>query len=302
MLREHLFQKKAPSDPCFRWRGGDVSRLEGLSDGVFAFALTLLVVSLSVPQNFYEVWLTIRDFPAFAMSFAVLIMCWYSHYIFFRRYGLEDFLTMFINMIIMFLVLFYVFPLRFMATLIWRQILGDNRSEMFAVPPDAVIAHLPGSQTFWLVVFYSAGIIGIFGLFLLLKVHAFRLRRVLELDEIEIYLTKAAIWIDTTWILIAIGSIMLAFFSPPFAGLIYCLLGPVQGTIGTVMGTRAERMYEAKYGHKPGSPPETDASSERPAEASTNKPSAKSISAPASTKRTNDKEHENSIKNEKDEE
>jgi hypothetical protein len=34
MIREHLFHKRAPADPMFRWRGGDVSRLEGLSDGV----------------------------------------------------------------------------------------------------------------------------------------------------------------------------------------------------------------------------------------------------------------------------
>jgi len=32
------------ADLAFRWRGGEISRLEGLSDAVFAFAVTLLVV------------------------------------------------------------------------------------------------------------------------------------------------------------------------------------------------------------------------------------------------------------------
>jgi len=54
LIREHLFDKRAPADSMFRWRGGDVSRLEGLSDGVFAVTLTLLVVSLDVPNTFYE--------------------------------------------------------------------------------------------------------------------------------------------------------------------------------------------------------------------------------------------------------
>lgn len=256
MIREHLFNKKAPSDPCFRWRGGDVSRVEGLSDGVFAFALTLLVVSLSVPQNFFEVWITIRDFPAFAMSFAVLIMCWYSNYIFFRRYGLEDFFTMFVNTLILFLVLFYVFPLRFMATLIWRQIIGDDVKSMFALPANAPVASLPGGQTFWLVILYGIGIIGIFGLYLVLKLHALRLRRHLELDRIEIYLTKVAIAADAIWIITAVVSISLSFFSPPLAGLSYCLLGPAQGLLGGICGAKAERMYKNIYGMAPGQVPD----------------------------------------------
>ena len=36
----------------FRWRGNEVSRVEGFTDAVFAFAVTLLVVALEVPQTF----------------------------------------------------------------------------------------------------------------------------------------------------------------------------------------------------------------------------------------------------------
>lgn len=244
MIREHLFNKKAPSDPLFRWRGGDTSRLEGLSDAVFAFALTLLVVSLGVPQNFYEVWLSIRDFPAFAMSFAVLIMCWYSHYIFFRRYGLEDFTTMLINTLILFLVLFYVFPLKFLATFLWRQALGDNLKMLFTVPENPAVAALPGSQMFWLMIFYSLGIIGIFALYLLLKLHALRLKEKLELDEVEIAMTWGSIYYDAVWIGIAFASLCLAFISPPFSGLVFCLMGPIQGFLGFRNGAIAEKILK----------------------------------------------------------
>jgi len=85
MIREHLFHKRAPADPMFRWRGGDLSRPEGLSDGVFAVTLTLLVVSLKVPTTFHELWLTIRDLPVFLVCFAMLMMVWRYHYLFFRR-------------------------------------------------------------------------------------------------------------------------------------------------------------------------------------------------------------------------
>ena len=40
-----------------------MSRLEGLSDAVFALTMTLIVV-VSVPATFGEFWIVIRDLPA----------------------------------------------------------------------------------------------------------------------------------------------------------------------------------------------------------------------------------------------
>jgi uncharacterized membrane protein len=90
----------------FRLRGVDFSRIDAFSDVVFGFALTLLVVSLEVPHTFKELNDSLRGFIPFAICFFLLILIWYSHYKFFRRYGLHDLGTITINALLLFVVLF----------------------------------------------------------------------------------------------------------------------------------------------------------------------------------------------------
>jgi uncharacterized membrane protein len=68
----------------FRLRGTEMNRIEAVSDVVFGFALTLLVVSLEVPRTYADLVNTMRDFPAFALTFALLMVVWARHYYFFR--------------------------------------------------------------------------------------------------------------------------------------------------------------------------------------------------------------------------
>ena len=111
----------------FRFRGHEVRRIEAFSDAVFAFAVTLLIVSLEVPKNFEELMVIVRGFFAFGVSFLLLMMIWYEQNIFFRRYGLDDLWTIVLNCMLIFVVLFYVYPLKFLFTLLFSdQIYGAN--------------------------------------------------------------------------------------------------------------------------------------------------------------------------------
>src|SRR6185295_15468071 len=109
-LRQSLVAKGVGAASGFRWRGTEVSRLEGFTDAGFAFAVTRLVVAM-------------RGFFAFAICFALLFQLWHEHYVFFRRYGIQDAFVVVMTVILIFVVLFYVYPLKFLFTLLTNQLL-----------------------------------------------------------------------------------------------------------------------------------------------------------------------------------
>ena len=126
MFRKAIANKLESDKNDFRLRGHEVRRIEAFSDAVFAFAVTLLIVSLEVPKSFEELMVTMRGFFAFGVSFVLLMMIWYEQNIFFRRYGLDDLTTIVLNCTLIFLVLFYVYPLKFLFTLVFSsQIYGE---------------------------------------------------------------------------------------------------------------------------------------------------------------------------------
>src|SRR6476619_4959914 len=97
MLRKEIAGELQKKNQLFRLRGHEIRRIEAFSDAVFAFAVTLLIVSLEVPKSFEELMVTMRGFFAFGVSFVLLMMVWYEQNIFFRRYGLDDLVTIVLN-------------------------------------------------------------------------------------------------------------------------------------------------------------------------------------------------------------
>jgi len=108
------------------WRSHEVNRIEALSDAVFALAITLLIVALEVPETFAELWTKMRGLPACALSFAMLFHLWHSQHLFFRRYGLQDAFTTVLNGALLFLVLFYMYPLKFLCALLVSEFTGGG--------------------------------------------------------------------------------------------------------------------------------------------------------------------------------
>jgi uncharacterized membrane protein len=97
----------------FLERGADVTRLEAFVDAAFAFALTMLAISVgTVPHGMAELLEALRGTPAFAASFAQIAWFWYAHVTWSRRYGLDDAPSTVLSLLLVFLVMIYVYPLK----------------------------------------------------------------------------------------------------------------------------------------------------------------------------------------------
>ncbi len=99
----------------FRLHGAAMTRIETFPDAAFAFALTLLVVSLDIPTSYGELAGAPRGVPAFALSAVLRMVFWSGHHTWSRRYGLDDTLTIVLSCLLVFTVLVYIYPLKFMS-------------------------------------------------------------------------------------------------------------------------------------------------------------------------------------------
>jgi hypothetical protein len=165
----------------FEWRGREVSRLEGLSDAVFGFAITLLVVSLEVPQSVAELLHAMRGFVGFALSFALLFRLWGYQYRFFRRYGLEDPTTIRLNGVLLFVVLFFVYPLKFMTQTLTDFFFSGGAATL---RPGVLTRALAGGGYDLLLMFYG-GFGTVFLVLGLMYLHAYRMRDQIGLNALE---------------------------------------------------------------------------------------------------------------------
>lgn len=259
MIREKLIAKSIGDNKKFRWRSHEISRIEGLSDAVFAFAVTLLVVSLEVPRTFGELMYAMRGFGAFAISFTLLFIVWFNQYKFFRRYGLQDNVTVLLNGVLLFVVLFYVYPLKFVFTLMVNSFTGGDGSIRL---PNGAIEHMVENrdQIAVLMIIFGAGYIAVFGVFVLLYWRAYRQRSVLALNELEVFDTREDIQESALNVGIGTLSVIFATLGGRFAsvsGMTYMLCPIVLTLHGTIMGKRRRRI-EDRFGPREESVPEAE--------------------------------------------
>ena len=213
---------------AFRRRGTQTSRLEAFSDAVFALTLTLLLVSTEVPKTYRELIDKLSGFLPFVLCFVIFITIWLQHFFFFRRYGLTDIGTIVINSALLLVVLFFVYPLKFLFSALGTDLTFEQARTLFRL--------------------YGAGFVAIYALFALLYVNALRQRAALDLNRVELLDTRSAIWANLGVAAVGIGSIVLAQFPQTInaAGYFYFALVFTRWGQGTLTGRRRRALVAAE--------------------------------------------------------
>lgn len=91
-----------------------MTRLDVFVDAAFAFAITMLVISIdSVPESYDELITALKGTPAFLASFAGIMSFWIGQKSWSKRYGDEDDpVCVLLSLILVFLVMVFVYPLK----------------------------------------------------------------------------------------------------------------------------------------------------------------------------------------------
>jgi uncharacterized membrane protein len=229
-----------PAENGFRMRGVAISRIDAFSDVVFGFALTLLVVSLEVPKDFSGLHEIVRCFIPFAICFTMLLTLWYAHYVFFRRYALHDQFTILLNSCLLFVVLFYVYPLKFLFTTLFGQIVRREGTAHFA----------SSSQVTELMVLYGLGFAAVYFLIAALYWNAWRHRESLALNGLERLLTVSsivdALGLAVIGLIACLAALLAGLFLPAgwvgATGYLYFLIAPWKTLNGMYFGSKARTL------------------------------------------------------------
>lgn len=220
------------------------SRLAAFSDSVFAFSAALLVVTLEVPRTYAELMANLTGFWSFGLSFIMLILIWSAHAKFFRRFPVNDGWVVVLNSLLLFVVLFYVYPLKFMTMALVESFFGTGPF----IDPETGRGQMLGSlaEMRGLFLIYGAGFMAVFFCLASLYFYAWRRRAALGLDTLQQF--DARMWCRHYLIYVFVGliSVLIAWSGVAagtgISGWIYGALGPLCGWHGAVSWRRRERL------------------------------------------------------------
>ncbi|GGD18998.1 hypothetical protein GCM10011342_29630 [Aquisalinus flavus] len=243
-VADGLEAREINHDPQFQWRGRNVTRIENLSDIVFALALGMLVSASIPPVSYGDLKDHMLNIVPVTAGFVILLMVWNMHFVFFRRYALGDNATIFLNAALLLLILFIAYPLRFIFDSLFSYILllfgHPERIAAMDVTSFAVAGELMS--------IYALGNALIYMLFAVMYRHALKKADLIGLSETEVIYTRLSIAVFIMQVVISLGVALLALTPPVtvFASFLFFLNWPVGYTLRWVYERKVKRLGQQK--------------------------------------------------------
>jgi uncharacterized membrane protein len=229
MVRDTLRKHYLGLNKEFRYRGEEPGRLENFSDAVFALAITLLLISTSPPASFDQIKRFVWDLIPFCLCITFIILIWHEHFKFYFRYGLRNGRVLFLNTLFLIIVLFYVYPLKFLMKMVLFPIAYIFNQNWILQEMGELYK---GTDMAYLMIIYGTGATGVFLVLMFMYLYALKNAVLLELNEIEKFDTRASMQINFLMALIPFISVIIAFafnksvLGGMYAGLFYFLYPP----------------------------------------------------------------------------
>src|SRR4029077_7756608 len=206
----------------FRLRGMEMRRLETFIDAALAFAISMLVIAAQqIPDNIQALLAAFKNVPTFVCSIAVLGIFWRGHWLWSRRYGLEDGTSILISWVMIFTILIFIYPLKAIFGAMWYLLSNGQVGRPFSL-------HTTESQARTIFAIYAVGLVAISAEILLLNLRAWQLREPLRLNARERFMTRGEL---TGWSIpvgVGIVSLVLSFTLPieqiSWCGWVYFLM------------------------------------------------------------------------------
>src|SRR5881409_4118982 len=199
----------------FRLRGIEMTRLETFIDAAFAFAITMLVIAAErIPDDIETLLAAFKNVPAFVASVIVLGIFWRGHWLWSRRYGLEDGVSILISWAMIVTILIFIYPLKAIFGAMWFFISSGQVGQPFSL-------HTTEAQARTIFAIYALGLIAISAEIFLLYLRAWQLREPLRLNARERLMTRGEL---TGWsIPVSVGLVSLVFsFTLPIEQIAWC--------------------------------------------------------------------------------
>lgn len=211
----------------------EAHRLDGFFDAAFAFAVSILAIAgTEVPRDLHEMLLALNRIPAFACSFATMLVFWYRHVRWRERCRVHDTTSVRISLMLVFFALIFVYPLNMVFSAMFNAIYNGFTGRLL---PDALVIEQAHDMTL-LYLCYGTAYACMAGCLALLYRHS--LRHMHDASREEVIEARESLYIQVGSVGVALLSVSVALVAPDggwwsaIPGFIYFLLTFVYSLTG----------------------------------------------------------------------